>query len=281
MVQTPQPEFRQSFSPSNATASIYTLITGGSQGIGRAMAEECARRGMNLLLVALDQPALYQSVEDLRGKYGVQVDYLPIDLTETDGPERVFAWVREKGYVVNVLINNAGFGRNGLFDHLDLREYLSMMRLNNQVLMEMTHRFLPLLRKHETARILNMSSMEAMLPLPYKSVYTGTKHFVYAFSLALREELKDTGIRVSVLCPGPTITNEDGLKRIQSQGPKARLLVMMPDQVAGPAIAGMLQGKAVIIPGAIPKVIVRIAKLLPTTLKMTLLERIFRSYRTA
>ncbi len=257
----------------------YVLITGASQGIGRAMAQECAQRGLNLLLVALDEPALYSLSEEIRGQYGVLTDSLGIDLTEEDAPERVYAWSKQQNYRVNALINNAGFGRGGLFEKIDLREYNNMMRLNNQALVGLTYHFLPDLQQLPWARIMNMSSMEATLPLPYKSVYTGTKNFIYTFSLALREELKTTNIRVSAVCPGPTLTNEDGLKRIKAQGKRAQLLLMMPEQVAPIAIEGMLRGQAVIIPGYFNKTIMRLMSLVPTPLKMSILERIFRRYK--
>lgn len=257
----------------------YTLITGGSQGIGRAMAEECARRGLPLLLVALDNELLPQAAAHLRATYGVTVDTLGIDLTAEGAARQVYDWCRGKGYSVDHLVNNAGFGRGGLFENHDLQEYIAMMRLNNEALVSLTYHFLPMLRTRSQARILNMSSMEATLPLPYKTVYTGTKNFVYAFSLALREELKPTNISVSVLCPGPVLTNEDGLKRIEAQGMRSQLLLMRPEQVAPIAIRGMLDGKAVIIPGRLPWWLMKMGKVFPTAPKMRILERIFRRYK--
>ena len=115
--------------------------------------------------------------------------------------------------------------------------------------------FLPELKKHLMAYIMNMSSMEAILPLPYKAVYAGTKNFVYAFSLALCEELRRSGLTVSVVCPGPVLTNPDGLQRIEAHGRRARLLLSMPEDVARVAISKMLKGKQVIIPGAATLVI--------------------------
>jgi short-subunit dehydrogenase len=257
----------------------YTLITGGSQGIGRAMAEECARRGLPLLLVALDNELLPQTAAQLRQTYDITVDTLGIDLTAEGAARQVYDWCREKGYTVDHLINNAGFGRGGLFENHDLQEYIAMIRLNNEALVSLTYHFLPMLRTRPRARILNMSSMEATLPLPYKTVYTGTKNFVYAFSLALREELKPINISVSVLCPGPVLTNEDGLKRIEAQGNRSQLLLMRPEQVAPIAIRGMLDGKAVIIPGRLPWWLMKMGKVFPTAPKMRILERIFRRYK--
>lgn len=262
-----------------APDGAFTLITGGSHGIGRAMAEECARRGHPLLLVALDDDLLPRAGDELREAYGVPVDTLGIDLTAPGAPRQVYDWCRRQGYQVGHLINNAGFGRGGLFENLDLREYISMMRLNNEAVVALTYHFLPMLRTQPKARILNMSSMEATLPLPYKTVYTGTKNFIYAFSLALREELKESDVRVSVLCPGPVLTNEDGLKRIEAQGKRSQLLLMLPEQVAPIAIRGMLDGKAVIIPGRLPWWFMKLGKVFPTAPKMRVLERIFRRYK--
>ena len=153
-----------------------------------------------------------------------------------------------------------------------------MLHLNNQVLVELTYRLLPRLCSCRGG-ILNLSSMEATLPLPYKSVYTGTKAFVYNFSLALREELRYHGVSVSVLCPGPVITNADGLRRLQAQGRRGRLLVKMPEEIAGPAIEGMLTGKAVIVPGRLVRALILTSYLTPRPLRMRILERLFSRYR--
>lgn len=263
----------------STTKEYFTLITGSSAGIGRAMAEECARRGHNILLVALQEPALHATAQHLHSQFGVMVDCLGIDLTDEHAPQQVLSWCRSNDYQVNILINNAGFGRGGLFEDIPLEEYFAMLRLNNQATIGLTHLFIPELKRHAPSHILNTSSMEATLALPYKAAYTGTKHFLYGFSLAIREELKESGINVSVLCPGPTVTNEDGLRRIQSQGRKARFIVSMPEQVAQEGIAGLLAGKQVIVPGAVPALIVNIAHWIPTPLKMRILERLFRPYK--
>ena len=121
--------------------------------------------------------------------------------------------------------------------------------------------------------------MEATLPLPYKSVYTGTKNFIYAFSLALREELAHSSIKVAVLCPGPVLTNPDGLKRMNAHGKRAKMVMLMPADVARIAIEKLLKGTGVIVPGKINWTIVKIMKLFPTNFKMKILERVFRVYR--
>lgn len=258
----------------------YTLITGASLGIGKSLAFECAKRNMNLLLVALPGQQLLNLTNSLRRIYPIAVDCLGIDLTEDNACQKVYDWCMQKGYSVNILINNAGLGTSGLFEKIKLDYYQTMMKLNNQVLVGLTYKFLPELKKHASAYILNLSSMEAMLPLPYKSVYTGTKNFTYAFSLALREELKSDNVSVSVLCPGPTITNKEGLVRIKTQGKKSRLIVLLPRHVARIAIYKMLQGKGIIVPGRMNILLARISRIIPTATKMRILENMFRAYRT-
>lgn len=257
----------------------YTLITGACKGIGRSIAEECARRNMNLLLVSNDRPCLESTVDSIRKSYPISCEGFHIDLTEPDAPQQVYNWSHGNGYAVDILINNVGIGKGGKFRNMLLKDFHYMMNLNNRVLIEMTHFFLPELEKHEKAYILNTSSIEATLPLPYKTVYTATKNFIYAFSLALGEELKFQHIQVSVLCPGPVLTNADGLTRLNAHGKRSKLLLMYPDQVAKIAVSGMLRGRKIIVPGRLNTFFFKLGSLVPTTAKMSLLERLFRVYK--
>ncbi|MEO1053274.1 MAG: SDR family NAD(P)-dependent oxidoreductase [Bacteroidota bacterium] len=259
----------------------YTLITGSSHGIGKCMANECASRGMNIILVALDEPLLTETANELKASFPVKVEYLGIDLTAPDAAKRVYDWCEEQGLKVNVLINNAGLGKGGYFESVDMKDYLTIMKLNNQAMVELTYHFFNDLKSHAPSYILSSSSMEATLPLPYKAVYTGTKNFIYAFSLAIREELRSAGenVSVSILCPGPVLTNTEGLDRIKAHGKRSQLLLMMPEDVAKIAVKQMLRKKRVIIPGKLPWLIVKTFKFLPTALKMRILERVFRVYR--
>lgn len=257
----------------------FTLITGASHGIGKAMAVECARRGMNLLLVALPDASLEETVQELQAASGIQVIPVGIDLSTEDAPKKIFEFTRKENIRISILINNAGFGTGGYFWNSPLEKYQTMIRLNNSALIGLTYYFLDDLKASTDAHILNMSSMEATLPLPYKATYTGTKNFIYSFSLALNEEVRPFGVKVTVLCPGPVVTNEDGMRRLKSQGWKAKLLVKMPDEIASIAIADMLKGKAIVIPGTIPWLMVKIMNWFPEWLKLRILERVFRSYR--
>jgi len=261
------------------TSNVYTLITGASHGIGKAFCYELARRGHNLFIIALPNKLLHAVETELIEIYDVRVIPMGIDLTHENAVRSIYNFALKNNIKINLLINNAGIGSGGLFVNSKTELNSHIMRLNNQALVELTHIFLPMLIEQAPSYILNMSSMEATLPLPYKSVYTATKNFIYSFSLALSEELKPHKVKVAVVCPGAVLTNEDGLKRIQSMGWRARMLLKMPNEVAAIAIKKMYRGKRVIIPGSVPFLIVMIMHILPLSVKMKILEKIFRNYK--
>jgi len=256
----------------------YALITGASLGIGREIAKEFSRRNINTLLIALDTPELYEVKKHISENFNTKVDAFATDLTDPDSSCRIRDWCKRNGYIIKYLINNAGFGEGGYFESNPLERYQKMIDLNNKAYISMIHCFLPDMKKLSATHIMNTSSMEAFLPLPYKAVYTGTKNFIFAFSLALNQEVREFGVKVSILCPGPVLTNEGGLERIKAQGSKAKLLLLMPDEVARVAVKNMLKGMLVINPGKMNWWITKVTKFIPTRIKMRILEKIFRAY---
>lgn len=257
----------------------YALITGASLGIGRAIAIELSKRNYNTLLVALDTSDLDKTQKFIEEKYNTKVDSLGIDLTDKNASEVIYNWCKQKNYTIKILINNAGFGEGGLFENIPIERYCSMIDLNNKAMVSLTYKFLPDLKELGDCHIMNTSSMEATLPLPYKSVYTGTKNFVYAFSLALNQEIRKFGVKMTILCPGPVLTNEGGLERLKAQGAKAKLLLLMPDEVARVGVKNMLSGMLISNPGKMNWWITKLTKFVPTRLKMRILEKIFRAYK--
>jgi uncharacterized protein len=256
----------------------FALVTGASMGIGKNLALECARRNRNVLLTALEEPLLIALAEALQRDFGVTADYLAVDLAAADGPQKVYDWCMAKGYQVNMLLSNAGIGMGGMFEKNNLETYRTMLRLNNQAAFELTYFFLPMLKAQPEAHILYTSSMEGTLPIPYKAAYTGTKHFLYGFSLALREELRPFGVHVSVLCPGPVPTHAGSIARMKSQGKIAQLMSELPEDVARKGINGLLAQKQVIVPGLLPTILERLTRLLPRGFKMRLMSKAFSSF---
>ena len=134
----------------------YALITGGSEGIGKAFAEECALKGMNLVIAALPGPSLKKSAEYFEKKYGVAVQTIGIDLTEKEAPRRLFDFCREKGITVRLLINNAGLAGSAVFEKSSLEDIDNRIQLNIRALVFLTRLFIPVMKELDSAFILNI-----------------------------------------------------------------------------------------------------------------------------
>ncbi|GBF81990.1 SDR family NAD(P)-dependent oxidoreductase [Aphanothece sacrum] len=183
------------------------LITGASSGIGTVFAQELATRQTNLVLVARSQDKLYQLAEQLQEKFSIQVEVIVQDLTESQGCQRVYGTVIEKGLEIDLLVNNAGFGDYGPFAERKLSRQVEMIQLNVVALVELTHLFLGTMQQRQSGAIINVASIAGFQPLPYLSTYAATKAFVLSFSEALWAENQKTGVRILALCPGPTESN--------------------------------------------------------------------------
>lgn len=184
-----------------------TLITGASSGIGEAYARRLAAEGHNLVLVARSGDRLHELCDELMLKHRITAHYIAIDLSEPESAEEVFMETQKRGFEVDWLINNAGFGSMGDFSELDLSLELQMLDLNVVALVEMTHRFLGPMRKRGEGVIVNVSSTASFQPVPYMATYAATKAFVSSFTEALAEENRAHGLTVTAICPGPTATN--------------------------------------------------------------------------
>jgi short-subunit dehydrogenase len=241
----------------------YALITGASEGLGRALAEECAYLGMNLILAALPSSGLAQVAQDVGRRYNVHAEHIEMDLTQPDSPERLARWIWSKGWPVSVLINNAGVGYNSRFEDSTLRENESCILLNNLALVKVTHLMLPELKRCQRAFILNVSSMAAFFPMPFMPVYGPSKAFILNFSLALRAEMRGTPVNVSALCPNGIRTNVECRRKIDAHGLIGGLVSMDPQPVARHAMQGLLAGRPVIVLGWINRVLAAVGQHVP------------------
>lgn len=184
--------------------SAFTLITGGNSGIGLEFARQAAADGRDLILVAQNAAALETAAAEL--KQNVTVHTIAHDLSELGAAEVIYDRVRILGAEVDCLINNAGFGDYGQFATSDLTRQRNMISVNITALTQLTHLFLPAMLERGAGYILNVASVAAFLPGPLMSVYFATKHYVLAFSEALIEELRGSGVTVTALCPPPVST---------------------------------------------------------------------------
>ena len=181
------------------------LITGASAGLGEGFARELARRGHDLILTARRVDRLDALAAELRAT-GVAVHVFAADLEEPDAPDRLLAEVAAAAPPVDLLVNNAGFGLRGDFAALDRARQLGMVDLNCRALVALAHGVLPGMLERRSGAILNLSSTAAFQPGPWMAVYYASKAFVLSFSEALHEEVRDKGVTVTALCPGPTRT---------------------------------------------------------------------------
>lgn len=244
----------------------YALVTGASKGIGKAIAEKLAAEKFDLILVARSPELLGKVATGIRERFGVKADWLSLDLSVPGASQKVFDWCGEKGYSVQALVNNAGYGLSGPFEKYSAAENLDMMQVNMSALVHLTRLFLPQLHRQSKAYILNIASSAAYQAVPLLSLYSATKAFVLFFSRGLRQELAKSSVSVSCVCPGATDTDFPNRANIGEKGMKAASrLNMTPEAVASLAVKGMLAGKGEIITGFVNKAGAFMAWLLPKT----------------
>ncbi|EHQ28654.1 SDR family NAD(P)-dependent oxidoreductase [Mucilaginibacter paludis] len=238
----------------------YALITGASKGIGRAIAIQLAQAGYNLFLVARSETELQELANYVIAAHGVKAAYLVKDLSQDNAGVLVAEWVRRSDIQLSVLINNAGYGLWGNFAELSLDGQMNMLRLNLDATIEITYHLLPLLKKQPKAYVLNVSSTAAYQALPTLALYSASKAFILSFSRALRYELKDTTVSVSVLSPGPTDTGFAHRAGLDALADLAEKFNMRPQDVARIGLKGLFDGKAEIVPGFLNKLSAYAAK---------------------
>lgn len=255
----------------------YALITGASKGIGKAIAEELAKRKVNVLLVARSKILLEESAQYLSGKYTIQADYFATDLSIPGVSKNIFEWCREKNYTVNILINNAGFGLSGKLENHSLAEHLKMLRVNLIAVIELTYLFLPVLKTQQSSYIMNIASIASYQTVPGMNLYAAGKSFIANFSRGLRFELKHTSVSVTVVNPGAVDTGFINMLNIKG-GQALRLtkmLNMKPGKVAAIAVKNMYAKKAEVIPGIINKISTFFVWLLPKTFSERFAAKIY------
>ena len=253
----------------------YSLITGASSGIGKSIAYELASRNRNLLLVSLPGEGLTEVAKDIFDNYDVEVDFLEQDLSEKNGPKKVFNWTEKNNYVVDILVNNAGKAGTALFDQSDDFYIDDRLQVNVRALVLLSRYYIPAMKKLPESWIINIGSLSAFFAIPFKSLYSSTKAFVVNFSRALRTELKETGITVSVVCPNGVRTNEGTHARIDSHGAKGKFTSLPVEAVARIGIEKSLKGRFMVIPGRVNRLLLIIKKLLPGFLEQRLLYKEF------
>lgn len=261
----------------------FALITGSSDGLGKAFAIECAQRQMDLLLVSLPDTGLPELCKFLTDNFEVRVEYFEIDLTVESNCEKLVNHVLTKSYPISFLINNAGMGGYAHFPQENYATFDRMIQLNIKALTIITHGILPVLQKQPQSFILNVSSMIVHFAGPYKQIYGATKSYVHYFSKSLALELGNTTTKVAVLCPSGINSNIKVFRMHSSCNFFQTISLLYPEQVASYAIVKTLEGKVEIIPGSVVRTMFTLSRILPAQIKkwMTRMttQRMLQSYK--
>lgn len=223
-----------------------TLITGASSGIGAAFARKLAARGRNVLLVSRSEDQLITMCNELGRVSGVRAHYLAVDLLQPEAAAQLFEETQKRQLVIDMLINNAGFGSMDDFVNLDLAVELQMIDLNVRSLVELTYHFLKPMRERRQGAIINVASTAGFQPVPYMATYAATKAFVLSFSEALWEENREHGVHVMALCPGVTDTNFFVASKMDR--PPMRT-IQTPEEVVDTALRALAHRKPSVISG--------------------------------
>jgi short-subunit dehydrogenase len=225
--------------------SNTALITGASGGIGRELAILHAKAGGDLILVARSTQKLQELKTELEVAYGIKAHVMPADLSVSTQVVTLMEQIKEQDLQVDVLINNAGFGLLGEFSQRSLDDQLNMVDLNVRALTQLTHLCLPQMIARGSGQILQVSSSASFVPGPMMAVYYATKAYVTSFSLAIAEEVKEKGITVTTLCPGPVATNFFKTAGVQAQS--VQQAANSPRKVAEAGYRAMLSGDLEVI----------------------------------
>ncbi|MCE5222499.1 MAG: SDR family oxidoreductase [Clostridium sp.] len=240
----------------------YTLITGGTEGIGLELAKLFATDKHNLIIVARNQDKLDDIKIKFEKEYKVIVEIIQIDLCVDKSCEKIIKVVEEKNLIVDNLINNAGIGSFGFFGESEDGFEERLININIIALTTLTKYFLKDMIKKGEGGILNVASTAAFIGGPKMSMYYSSKAYVLSLTEALHDEVKNLGIRVSCLCPGPVKTSFQEKAGID-KSEKSKKYLMDASKVAEEAYLGFLKGKTIVIPGYKNKLLTLGNKLIP------------------
>lgn len=249
------------------------LITGASSGIGLDLARMFAANGHDLVLVARSEGKLQELAVELEKRHEITAHVAACDLARPDAAKQLVEEVKERGIEIDVLVNNAGFGLKGPFAENDLQRELDMIQVNVIALTALTKLLLEPMLARRRGRILNVSSTAAFVSGPFMAIYYATKAYVLSFSEALADELRDSGVTVTVLCPGPTATAFADVAGMTQSRLFTMMRPMASARVASAAYRGLMSGKRLVLPGAFNKALIQSLRVSPRRVVTTVARK--------
>jgi len=245
----------------------YALISGATGGLGKAMALECAERGYNLYITDISEAKLESISRGIKRQYNVDVYYKECDLADSLSIQSLWENIIKKDLHFNMLINVAGLDYEGEFLQVDAERLNYIVKVNVESVITMTQNAIKYRIPGERMTIINVSSLAAYYPMPFKAVYSASKRFLLNLSLALNQELRDQNINVTVLCPAGMPSNEEVIRSINAQGIAGKITTVNVSTIAHSCIDKALSGKKVYIPGFVNVFLHFLSTLLPPSVQ--------------
>ncbi len=252
------------------------LITGASNGIGYELSKLFAADGYHLVLVARSAQKMEELAQELRSQHKISVTVLAKDLSVAGAANEIFEAVTAQKIQIDVLVNNAGFGIREQFDKTSPEDVQQMLQLNVVSLTTLTHLFLPGMKQRGAGRILNVGSTGSFSPVANMAVYGATKAYALSFSEALAEELRGTGVSVTALCPGVTVTGFQARAGV-GETQMHRISQMTARDVAHIGYQAMQRGEAVVVSGLINWLMIESIRFTPRALVRRLTRRLMEA----
>ena len=250
----------------------YTLITGATGGLGSAFCHACAKRGEHLFLTARSQEKLDLLCQQLQSEYpNVQIKTFAANLANEQGRDALKEKICAEKIQLARLINVAGADVQKAFEKYDEGKIRFQCQVNFQAAVELCH--FSLSCKAKTLKIINVSSVSGIYPMPYFAIYSATKSALTSFSLSLREEVMTKGISVTAVLPGAMPTREDIKEQIKGQGLWGKLAAKSPQYVAEKSLLASDKNKGAYIPGFFNNVMNVTTKILPLSLKLKFIAK--------
>lgn len=251
---------------------LTAIVTGASEGLGKAFAVELAKRGHNLVLISLPNTGLANLAGYLQKTFDIKAEILELDLTANSSSEQVFTYLSKQKLTAHVLINNAGLGNWDWFTDNSTAFYKKQIDLNITTPVLLTRLFLGQIDAAITSYILNVGSLGGLFVVPKKQVYGASKSFMRYFTRCMQLELTGTNVKMSLLSPGGINTRPEIILMNQKLKGIAKATIFEADEVARIAIDGMFKGKKEIIPGAANKLLVFLNGILPGFVKDAIIK---------
>jgi len=252
------------------------VVTGGSRGIGLALARRFAKAGHDVAILARNSSALQQAAAAIEREFGVKACAIAIDITDPEAPKNLDLQLTKRGYYLDVLVNSAGIGLSGRFETHDEKEVVHLLDLNVRALTRLMHHALPAMLARGRGGILNVASLGGLAPGPYQAAYYASKAYVISLTEAAAWENAGEGVRLTVLAPGPVDTTFHEAMGAEFSLYRLLLPARSPERTANSAYSGYILGRRLVVPGVTNTIMAIALRILPHTLLLPLVGWLLR-----